>query len=134
MSRFVSKFSERLNPMKILIVDDSRAMRMIVSRALRQAELGTDIIEASCGPDALKLLQSAQPDLVLCDWNMPEMSGLELLEQLKGQGITVKFGFVTSESTPAMRTKATDAGALFLISKPFTSEAFAEQLRPVLAS
>jgi two-component system chemotaxis response regulator CheY len=120
--------------MKILIVDDSKAMRMIVSRALREADLGGDIIEASNGPDALRLLQSNTPDLILSDWNMPEMSGLQLLEEIKGRGIEVKFGFVTSESTPAMRTRAKDAGALVLISKPFTSETFAEQLGAVLAS
>jgi two-component system chemotaxis response regulator CheY len=119
--------------MKILIVDDSKAMRMIVSRALRHADLGTDVMEASNGSEAMKLLQSTVPDLILCDWNMPEMSGLELLEALKMKGIDVKFGFVTSESTQAMRAKALDAGALFLISKPFTNETFAAQLAPVLA-
>jgi two-component system, chemotaxis family, chemotaxis protein CheY len=119
--------------MKILIVDDSKAMRMIVSRALRQADFDAELMEANNGLEALTILSSTRPDLVLCDWNMPEMSGLELLEQLNERGISVKFGFVTSESTPAMRTKAFDAGALFLIAKPFTSDAFAEQLGPVLA-
>lgn len=120
--------------MKVLIVDDSKAMRMIVSRALRQADLCTEIIEAASAADALTLLASSSADWILSDWNMPEMTGLELLEEIKKRGIQVKFGFVTSESTPIMRAKARDAGALVLISKPFTSEAFAEQLGPVLTS
>jgi two-component system, chemotaxis family, chemotaxis protein CheY len=53
---------------------------------------------------------------------MPEMSGIELLETLGSEGMPVKFGFVTSESTSEMRERAEAAGALFLVSKPFTPE------------
>ena len=120
--------------MTILIVDDSKAMRTIVRRTLRQTGLeDIEVIEASNGCEAWNLVQSATPDLVLCDWNMPEMSGLELLEKLNGCGMAVKLGFVTSESTPAMRAKALEAGAQFLITKPFTPESLLRQLEPVLA-
>jgi two-component system chemotaxis response regulator CheY len=120
--------------MKILIVDDSKAMRMIVRRTLRQAGFESEIVEASNGVEALGVLQSSPPDLVLCDWNMPEMSGLELLEKINSSGIRVRFGFITSESSPRERAMASEAGALFLISKPFTSSAFEEHLKPVFAS
>ena len=117
----------------VLIVDDSRVMRTIVRRTLRQAGFdGLEFAEASNGVEALQAMQSASPDLVLCDWNMPEMSGLELLEQLKKSGSPVKLGFVTSESTDSIRGKAMEAGALFLVTKPFTVESLQECLQPVL--
>ena len=65
---------------------------------------------------------------------MPEMTGIELLGAVTTEKIGVKFGFVTSESTPAMREQATAAGAQFLIAKPFTPETFEQALRGVLRS
>jgi len=119
--------------MKILVVDDSKAMRMIVKRTLRQAGFNGDADEAGNGVEALQAIKAQAPDLVLCDWNMPEMSGLELLQKLGTEGIKVKFGFVTSEGTPEMRDTAMRNGALFLISKPFTVESFQDTLTKVLA-
>src|SRR3954465_4227298 len=109
--------------MKILVVDDSKAMRMIVMRQLRQAGFGDDtIIEASSGAEGLEMVHKESPDLVLSDWNMPEMNGIDFLRALKEEGNPVRFGFVTSESTADMRETAIEAGALFLIAKPFTAE------------
>ena len=119
--------------MKILIVDDSKVMRMIVQRTLRQAGYGDhDLSEAENGADAFDKISAAKPDLVLSDWNMPEMTGIQLLQKLNADGVDVKFGFVTSESTPEMREQANRNGALFLIAKPFTAESFQEALTPVL--
>lgn len=119
--------------MKVLIVDDSRAMRMIVTRTLRQAGYGgAQIREAENGAEALAAIRSEHPDLVLCDWNMPEMSGIELLSTLNQQGLKVRFGFVTSEGTDTMRERARQEGALFLIAKPFSAETFGTALTPVL--
>jgi len=115
--------------MKILIVDDSTAMRMIVKKTLRLAGFeGHDIAEADDGIQALAAIKSRKPDLVLCDWNMPNMSGLQLLEALMSGGVKLTFGFVTTEATPDMVAKAIGAGAKFLISKPFTPESFQAQL------
>jgi two-component system chemotaxis response regulator CheY len=115
--------------MKILIVDDSAAMRMIVKKTLRLAGFeGHDISEADDGAKALAAIKTAKPDLVLSDWNMPNMTGLQLLEQLGTDGVKVAFGFITTEATPDMRMKAIGAGAKFLISKPFTPESFKECL------
>ncbi|HSF26404.1 MAG TPA: response regulator [Actinomycetes bacterium] len=119
--------------MKILVADDSRVMRQIVVRTLRQAGLGGhEIVEAADGQAAYDAVASEQPDLVLSDWNMPEMTGIELLQRLRASGQQVPFGFVTSEGSPAMREAAAREGALFLIAKPFTAETFADVLTPVL--
>ena len=115
--------------MKILIVDDSKAMRMIVRRTLRQAGFEEkDLDEATNGNEALEHIHRAAFDIVLSDWNMPVMSGMELLTALKSEKNRVRFGFVTSEGTPAMRQQAADAGAEFLIAKPFTTQHFVQAL------
>jgi two-component system chemotaxis response regulator CheY len=120
--------------MDILIVDDSRAMRMIVKRVLGQTGYSDSTFhEAADGAEALAFIKANRPDLVLSDWNMPEMTGIELLHALKGEGIDVRFGFVTSESTPDMREQAIAGGALFLIAKPFTADSFDEVLSSVAA-
>ena len=116
--------------MKILVVDDSKAMRMIVIRTLRQAGLGdADIHEADNGANGLAKVAEVEPELVLSDWNMPEMNGIEFLTALRASGNEVPFGFVTSETTTEMRERAIAAGARFLLAKPFT----ADDLQQVLA-
>ncbi|MEI8255667.1 MAG: response regulator [Deltaproteobacteria bacterium] len=117
--------------MKIMIVDDSRAMRMIVMRTLRQAGLGDHtVVEATSGADALRMVKESPPDLILSDWNMPEMTGMELLNAINTDGIRVKLGFVTSESSATMRAQAMEAGAIFFLSKPFTADNFRETVKP----
>lgn len=119
--------------MRVLIVDDSKAMRSIVLRTLRQAGFGDhQFTEATNGAEALRAIHEVAPDLVLSDWNMPEMTGIELLEALKAEGSGVVFGFVTSESSDAMHSRAVTSGAAFLITKPFTPEVFQEKLGPIL--
>ena len=120
--------------MKILVTDDSRVMRQIVIRTLRQAGYDDhDIVEAVDGRDAFDKVGTEKPDLVLSDWNMPEMTGIECLEALRASGSQVPFGFVTSEGSPEMREKAANAGALFLIAKPFNEDTFKEALDGVIA-
>lgn len=119
--------------MRLLVVDDSRVMRQIVTRTLRQAgHGGHEIVEAENGRVGLEIVASHRPDLVLSDWNMPEMTGIEFLEALRASGDTTPFGFITSEGSSLMRVQALQAGALFLIGKPFTAESFALHLDPVL--
>ncbi|QWC84731.1 response regulator [Nocardioidaceae bacterium] len=121
--------------MKIIVADDSKVMRRIVVRTLRQAgHGGHEVIEAENGRECLDLVTDRTPDLVLSDWNMPEMTGIECLDALRAQGTEVPFGFVTSEGSPEMRERAARSGALFLIAKPFTAETFAEALDPLLGS
>ena len=119
--------------MKILIADDSRVMRQIVTRTLRQAGFGDhDLVEAADGKEALEKTTAEGPDLVISDWNMPEMTGVEVLRKLRAAGNDVKFGFVTSECTPEMQQQAEAAGAALFIVKPFTADRFDEVLSPIL--
>jgi len=119
--------------MKILIVDDSKAMRMIVSRTLRQAGYGDhESKEANDGQEALAATREWQPDLIISDWNMPNMNGIEFLQALRGEGVSTPFGFVTTEGSAQMRQTAEEAGAKFLITKPFTADTFKAELGPIL--
>jgi two-component system chemotaxis response regulator CheY len=119
---------------KILVVDDSKAMRAIVKRALSSIDrvAGATIIEAADGSEALGTVRAEQPDVVISDWNMPEMTGIELLQALNTEGLSVTFGFVTSESTPDMHELAKANGARFLVSKPFTAESLDAALSTAL--
>ncbi|MFB9376961.1 response regulator [Kineococcus gynurae] len=121
--------------MKVLVVDDSRVMRQIVIRTLRQAGFDWfDVVQAEDGRIAFDLVRTEAPGLILSDWNMPNMGGLELLQTLRGSGDTTPFGFVTSEGSDDMRETALANGALFLIQKPFTAEGFTEALDPVVGA
>ncbi len=115
--------------MNILIVDDSRAMRMIVKKTLRDAGYDDlDITEAEDGAKGLERVREDTPDLILSDWNMPNMNGPEFLKAIKSEGYDKPFGFVTTEATSEMRSIADEAGADFLIAKPFTADSFSDAL------
>lgn len=119
--------------MKILIADDSRVMRQIVTRTLRQAGFGDhDLVEAADGQQAADMAEAEKPDLVISDWNMPEMTGIEVLRKLRAAGNDVKFGFVTSECTEEMKQAAESAGSAFFIVKPFTADQFEQTFSPIL--
>jgi two-component system, chemotaxis family, chemotaxis protein CheY len=115
--------------MRIVVADDSAVMRKIVIRTLRQAGFGDALIcEAADGAELVDIAVNDGPDLVLSDWNMPVMTGIEALRAIRSQGCNVAFGFVTSEGSEPMRAEAEAAGASFLITKPFTPDAFADAL------
>jgi len=116
--------------MKVLVVDDFATMRRIVKNILKQIGF-TNIIEAEDGRSALKMLQSDKFDLIMCDWNMPEMPGIELLgkvradEQLKG----IPFVMVTAEAQKENIIEAVKAGVNSYIVKPFTAEIVEQKLK-----
>ncbi len=118
--------------MKILIVDDSRAMQTIVRRGIEK--LGYDDIEirsASNGFEALDIIRVWEPRLMLCDWHMPEMSGLELLHALNREMLSVQTGFVTTETSEERKQEAFAAGAKFFVQKPFDYETLHEAVLPI---
>lgn len=109
--------------MKILVVDDSAVMRKLVTRSIRQAGYGdASVVEAEDGADAIEVAQRERPDVILADWNMPNLTGIEMLRKLREEGDPVKVGFVTSESTAEIRATARDAGASFFLSKPIDND------------
>lgn len=115
--------------MKILVVDDSSVMRKLVTRSIRQAGFGdADVVEAEDGAQALDVARSELPDVILADWNMPVMTGIEMLRALRAEGDRVKVGFVTSESTGQIRAEADEAGASFFLTKPIDAELLATAL------
>jgi two-component system, chemotaxis family, chemotaxis protein CheY len=116
--------------MNVLLVDDNKAMRLMVRRTLLETGMtNLQVEEAENGSDALAKLNEVAPDIILSDWNMPEMGGVDLLRELRSRGCDIPFGFVTPEVTPQMRERAIEAGAQFLIAKPFNIERFRDVLR-----
>ncbi|MEZ2346834.1 response regulator [Terriglobus sp. RCC_193] len=121
--------------MEVLVVDDSKTMRMLVQRAIRQAGFsGLTFIEAENGARALEALSSSKPSLILSDWNMPEMTGIQFLQNVRASGINIPFGFITSEGSKEILDTATAAGANFLITKPFTSDDVQASLSPFVGA
>ena len=119
--------------MKILIVDDSKPMRRLVQRTMHRAGFTEHEYSDACdGLDAMDQIAISQPDLILADWNMPNMNGLELLQTIRKDFPDIKLGFVTSEQTDEMIDIALKNGALFTIGKPFTVEIFQEKLALVM--
>jgi two-component system, chemotaxis family, chemotaxis protein CheY len=116
--------------MKALVVDDSRAMRMLLSAMLR--EFGFDVAQACHGREALAHL-TAHPDvdLALIDWNMPEMNGLELVEAVRAgaQWPSLRMMMVTTETEMDQMTRALVAGAHEYVMKPFTRAVIEQKLR-----
>jgi two-component system chemotaxis response regulator CheY len=113
-----------------IVVDDSKAIRMILARTLRS--LGYEVREAGDGKEALDRLASGPPpDLVMADWNMPVMDGLELLREIRASpfysGVPVVM--VTTEAEIDQMTLALQAGATEYVMKPFTKEILADKLR-----
>ncbi|MEE2959396.1 MAG: response regulator [Myxococcota bacterium] len=120
--------------MKILVVDDSKPMRRLVIRNIKAAGWeSAEFIQAANGKDALDLISSEKPNLVISDWNMPVMDGLELLKIVKKWYPNLPIGFVTSEGSNERRKIADNNGANFLISKPFGVSHFKNALGPLLS-
>ncbi len=119
------------SPMRALVVDDSRSMRMILAHILGQ--LGYQVDQAGNGRQALEVLDRERNEisLVLVDWNMPEMNGLDFLRALRANPgyAQVTVVMVTTETQASQMIAALEAGANEYIMKPFTPEVISEKLR-----
>jgi len=121
--------------LKILIVDDFATMRKVIRNLLKQGGF-ENVAEAEDGAVALKVLKSQPFDFVISDWNMPNMSGLELLkavradEELKG----LPFLMVTAEALKDNVVAAVKAGVSNYIVKPFTAEVLNEKIEKIVKS
>jgi two-component system chemotaxis response regulator CheY len=116
---------------KAVVVDDSRAVRVILARTLR--ELNYEVAEAGNGLQAIELLnrEGADFELALVDWNMPEMNGLELLKHLRADSRydAMRVLMVTTETEMEQMETAILAGANEYVMKPFTREILIDKLQ-----
>ena len=114
-----------------LVVDDSRVVRKVARRILE--DLGFEVAEAGDGAEALAWARTAMPDVVLLDWNMPVMSGMDFLRALRESPVAgqSKVVFCTTENGMAHIRAAIDAGADEYVMKPFDRETLESKLQIV---
>jgi two-component system chemotaxis response regulator CheY len=115
--------------MRALVIDDSRAVRMIIGKILR--ELGMEVVEAGDGLQALEQLkQTPDVDLMLVDWNMPQMNGLDFIRAVRSQPAyaAVRIVMVTSEAEGEQVVRALQAGADEYVMKPFNKDVLVAKL------
>ena len=120
---------------KILTVDDFSTMRRIIRNMLRQ--LGyNNIVEAEDGAAAFDLLQREKIDFIISDWNMPNMTGLELLKAVRGDDNlkTIPMLLVTAEALQENVVEAVKAGVNNYVVKPFTAEVLREKIDAIFGT
>jgi two-component system chemotaxis response regulator CheY len=120
---------------KILIVDDFAAMRGVVKKTLISMGF-SNIHEAAGGPDAVRKIEQGEPfGLIIADWNMPHMTGLELLRFVRSRQDTTKMPFImiSAEGHPENIIQAAKAGVSHYLIKPFTAEVLQEKLEGVFS-
>ncbi len=113
--------------MKVLVVDDSAMTRIVAKKTLGGLGI-TDVVEAEDGVMALERFKEATPDVVFTDWNMPNMSGLELLRHIRELNKTVPVIMITTEGSRGKVVEAIQAGVNDYLVKPFTPASLKEKL------
>lgn len=118
--------------MRIMLIDDSRTMRTIQRNVLTQ--LGFKEIEEACdGQDALSKVDAFNPDIILVDWNMPNVDGISFVKQYRARGRKTPIVMVTTESEKARVIEAIKAGVNNYVVKPFTPESLAARIEETVA-
>ena len=119
--------------MKILVVDDFTTMRKVVRNLLKQGGY-ENVVEAEDGVAALKVIKSQQIDFIISDWNMPNMTGIELLKAVRADAAVAATPFlmVTAEALQDNIVTAVKAGVSNYIVKPFTAEVLSEKIAKIL--
>ncbi len=118
--------------MKIMLVDDSRTIRNIQKKVL--AKLGyDDIVEAADGVEALAAYEESPPDLMLIDWNMPNMDGITLVKTIRQTDKTIPLIMCTTEAEKSRVVDALKAGVNNYMVKPFTAEMLSEKINQTLS-
>lgn len=119
----------RIRESYILVVDDSSTMRRLVGKFLR--DMGAEhIIEAENGKKAWAILEERHVDLIVCDWNMPRMKGVDLLEKIRAHEklSNVPFIMVTAEANREFLNQAAERGVTSYLTKPFSVRDLAEKI------
>ncbi len=119
--------------MRFLVVDDFSTMRRIIKNLLRDIGFD-DVVEAEDGKEALKIIKNGSIDFVITDWNMPVMTGIELLQEIRKQSgfNTLPVLMVTAESRKEQIIQAAQAGVNGYIVKPFSAITLKEKLDKIL--
>jgi two-component system, chemotaxis family, chemotaxis protein CheY len=118
---------------KILVVDDFATMRKVIRNLLKQVGY-ENIVEAEDGVTALRVLKAQKIDLIVSDWNMPNMTGLELLKAVRADDDlkSTPFLMVTAEALQDNVIAAVKAGVSNYIVKPFTAEVLNDKIKKIL--
>jgi two-component system chemotaxis response regulator CheY len=120
--------------MRVLIVDDSSTMRRIIANTLKKIGYD-DVVEAGDGAEGLRYLSSGKADMVLTDWNMPEMDGREFVRALRNQPATARTPvlMITTHAAREDVVMALQAGVNDYLVKPFTPETLKEKIEGLSA-
>ena len=118
--------------MKILLADDSSTMRRITIKILNELGL-RNVFEAKDGSVALEVLRKEKVDLIIADWNMPKMNGLELLKAVRGDKKLKEMPFIilSAEGMKDNLAEAAEAGVDGYITKPFSPENLGEKIKDI---
>ena len=119
---------------RILVVEDSSAMRAFVRAALEEAEMVREVVEAASGFEALRVLPREAFDLAIVDINMPDVNGLELIRFMRGSEAHKKTPLlvISSESSERDRERGLTLGANAYLAKPFTADALVAAVRALI--
>lgn len=117
---------------KVLVADDSGVMRKIIMRSLNAVGV-TDITEAADGAEAVTKFSQGQFDLVLTDWNMPNMSGIDVIRQIRSTGSKVPIFMVTTEAEKKSVVEAIQVGVTDYLTKPFENDTLRTKLQKYVA-
>ncbi len=118
--------------MRALVVDDSAVMRKVLIGALSRADI-SEVDQASDGMDAVNATQQKDYDLILMDWNMPNMLGIDAVRAIRANGKTMPIIMVTTEAEKSRVLDALKAGASNYIIKPFEPATIVSKIQEVLA-
>ena len=127
-----SEVSEDIGELKILIIDDTYEARTMLKNMLTEIGI-TQVFEASDGNEGLRFVDTAFNfvDVILCDWNMPEMSGLSLLRQIRSVDVKFPFVMITGRGDISSVAEAKGAGVSGYILKPYSMIQLEAKLRIV---
>ncbi|MDP7421483.1 MAG: response regulator [bacterium] len=114
--------------MKVLVVDDSYVVRYSMDKALKKAGI-TDVTQAANGEEAVRKFLAGKFDLVMMDYHMPKMGGVEAVKEIRATGSKVPIIMVTTEIEKTHILKALQAGASNYIVKPFTDQMVIDKIK-----